>query len=132
MPVDLLRTLVGGGPRFHIGVYEDVSEDATLELQVDLDHLSPQDRIAVELDGQRLGDPVRRSPAAEEAANPADVSENTWLVWPLVPAQVGKGIHVIRIDLCERDPRLRSPIMVQNVEIHVSYRSGGNASAEGI
>ena len=58
----------------------------------------------MELDGQRLGDPVRRSPAAEEAANPADVSENTWLVWPLVPAQVGKGVHVVGIDLRERGP----------------------------
>ena len=132
VPVDLLRTLVEGGPRFHIGVYEEVSEDAALELQVDLDHLSPRDRVAVELDGQRLGDPVRRSPAAEEAANPADVSENTWLVWPLVPAQVGKGVHIVGIDLRERDPRLRPPVVVRNVEIHVSYRRGGNASAEGI
>ena len=123
---------MGSGPRFHIGVYEDVSEDATLELQVDLDHLSPQDRVAVELDGQRLGDPLRRSPAAEDSANPADVSENTWLVWPLVPAQVGKGVHIVGIALRERDPRLRPPVVVRNVEIHVSYRSGGNTSSEGI
>ena len=132
VPVDLLHTLMGGGPRFHIGVYEDVSEDATLELQVDLDHLSPRDQVAVELDGQRLEDPVRRSPAAGEAANPADMSENTWLVWPLVPSQVGKGVHVVGIDLRERDPRLRPPIVVRNVEIHVSYRRSGNASAEGV
>ena len=132
VPVDLLRTLVGGGPRFHIGVYEDVSEDAALELQIDLDHLSPRDRVSVKLDGQRLGNPMRRSPAAEAAANPADVSENTWLVWPLVPAQVGKGVHIVGIDLLERDPRLRPPIAVRNVEIHVSYRNGGNTSAEGI
>ena len=86
----------------------------------------------MKLDGQPLGDPVRRSPATEAAANPADVSENMWLVWPLVPAQVGKGVHIVGIDLLERDPRLRPPIAVRNVEIHVSYRNGGNASAEGL
>ena len=80
------------------------------------------------LDGQQLGDPVRRSPAAEEAANPADVSENTWLVWPLVPAQVGKGVHIVGIDLRERDSRLRPPIVVRNVEIHISYRRGGSTN----
>ena len=32
----------------------------------------------------------------------------------------------------ERDPRLRPLIAVRNVEIHVSYRRGGNASAEGL
>ena len=70
---------------------------------------------------------MRRSPATEEAANPVDVSENTWLVWPLVPAQVGKGGHVVGID-----PRLRPPVVVRNVEIHVSYPSDENASAERI
>ena len=120
VPVDLRPTREGGGPRFHVGVYEDVSEDAALELQVDLDHLSPRDRVAVELDGQRLGEPERRSPAAGDGTNPADVSENTWLVWPLERAQAGRGVHEVRIDLLERDPRLRPPVVVGNVEIHVS------------
>ena len=120
VPVDLRPSREGGGPRFHVGVYEDVPEDAALELQVDLDHLSPRDRVAVELDGQRLGEPERRSPAAGDAANPADVSENTWLVWRLEPSQVGGGVHEVRIDLLERDPRLRPPVVVGNVEIHVS------------
>ena len=34
---------------------------------------------------------------------------------------MGKGVHVVRIDLLERDPRLRPPVVVQNVEIHVRY-----------
>ena len=120
VPVDLVATPAGGGPRFHVGVWEDMSEDSVLELQVDLDHLSPRDRVAVELDEQRLGDPERRSPAAGDGTNPADVSENTWLVWPLERAQAGKGVHVVGIDLLERDPRLRPPVVVGNVEIHVS------------
>ncbi len=70
---------------------------------------------------QRLGEPERRSPAAGDGTNPADVSENTWLVWPLEPAQMRKGVHVVGIDLLERDPRLRPPVVVGNVEIHVSY-----------
>ena len=102
-------------------MYEDLSADAVLELQVDLDHLAPRDRLTVELDGQRLGEPERRSPAAGDSTNPADVSENTWLVWPLEPARIGKGVHVVGIDLLERDPRLRPPVVVQNVEIHVRY-----------
>ena len=31
-----------------------------------------------------------------------------------------KGVHEVRIDLLERDPRLRPPVVVGNVEIHVS------------
>ena len=72
------------------------------------------------------------SPATEEVANPADVSENTWLVWPLISAQIDKSGHVVGINLRERDQRLRPPVVVRKVEIHVSHRRGGNTIDEEI
>jgi hypothetical protein len=123
VPVELHATMEGGGPGFHIGVHDDLPSHrgVGVELQIDLLHLSPVDRVAVELDGQRLGEPLRRDAAAEDASSLSDVSENGWLTWRLEPAQLGDGIHRITVTLLERDPRLRPPIVVQNVEIHVTF-----------
>lgn len=45
---------------------------------------------------------------------------------------IGKGVHVVDIDLRERDQRLWPPVVVRKVEIHVSHRRGGNTIAEEI
>ena len=46
----LYRTLTGDGPTFHIPVHDDVSDDTGVELQVNLDHYSPNDAVSVTLD----------------------------------------------------------------------------------
>ena len=66
--------------------------------------------------------PVVRDAAAEDAADPGDVSENAWLCWRLTAAQVGRGIHQVRLRLLERDERLRVPLRVEHVEIYLQYR----------
>ena len=127
MPVELHRTLTGTGPTFTIDVYDDFGAAAgdrslgDIELQIDLNHLAPLDRLQVSFDGQELaaGKPV--SPAALDASNPSDVSENTWLVWTLTAEQAARGKHRIEVALLERDPRIRIPIVIDNVEIHINY-----------
>lgn len=126
VPVELHRTLTGTGPTFTIYVYDDVAaagdgSSGNIELQIDLNHLAPLDRLQVSFDGQELaaGKPV--SPAALDASNPSDVSENTWLVWTLTAEQAARGKHRIEVALLERDPRIRIPIVIDNVELHINY-----------
>ena len=73
------------------------------------------------LDGVALAAPVVRDAAAEDAADPSDVSANAWLCWNLTAAQVGRGVHQVRVRLLERDERLRVPLRVEQVEIYLQY-----------
>ena len=66
--------------------------------------------------------PVVRDAAAEDEADPGDVSENAWLCWRLTAAQVRRGVHQVRLRLLERDERLRVPLRVEHVEIYLQYR----------
>ncbi len=127
VPVEFHRTITGIGPTFRVSVYDDVvaAADAgsldSVELQIDLNHWSPSDRFKVSLDGDELaaGKPV--SPASRDITGPSDVAENTWLVWVLKPEQVAYGAHGIEVVLLERDPRIRVPVVIDNVEIHINY-----------
>ena len=83
---------------------------------------SPVDRLEVLLDGVALGPPLVRDAAAEDAADPSDVSENAWLCWCLTSAQVGRGVHQVRLRVLARDARLRVPLRVEHVEIYLQYR----------
>ena len=126
-PVALYRTLTEEGPRFHVGVYDDTVQEArdgnlkTAELQVELKHRSVSDKVEVSLDGAPLPEPQVRNVAAEDPDNPADVAEDSWLVWKLQPDQAARGTHVVQVRLLERDARLRPPLVVQSVEIHLNY-----------
>ena len=127
--VILCQTLTDDGPTFHVPAYDPVVEEATagslksVELQVELEHFSPTDQVAVTLDGKDLGPPAIRNAAAEDANDPSDVSENSWLVWPLKPEQIDRGQHYVQVCLVKRDARLRSPLVVGHVEIYVNYKS---------
>ena len=127
-PVTLYRTLTGEGPKFHIRVHDDVVEETeagaleSVELQVELEHFSPADKVEVALDGELLGTPGIRNVAAEDPDDPADVDENSWLVWILEPRQADRGLHQVQVRLVQRDPRIRPPPVVLNVELHVNYK----------
>lgn len=128
-PVVLNRTLTGEGPTFDIPVHDDVVEadrrgdlDA-LELQIELEHYSPTgDRVEVLLDGEPLSEPVVRNVAAEDPNVPEDVDENSWLVFVLRSEQADRGPHRVHVRLVERDVRVRVPLVVNHVEVHVRYR----------
>jgi len=125
-PVTLYPTLTGDGPPFSVPVYDDAvgktaRNPAGIELQVDLAHFATGDEVAVTLDGAQLPPPDVRNTAAENANNPSDVSENSWLVWKLEPGQAGYGPHEVMVRLVRRDARIKPPIVVQHVEIHVNY-----------
>ena len=127
VPVALYRTLMGGGPTFHVRVHDRVAAQAragalaSVELHIELAHFSPADQIEVELDGRRLDAPALRNVAGEDRAQPADVAESSWLVWPLSPAQADWGEHQIQLCLVQRDERMRPPLIVEHVEIHIGY-----------
>ena len=96
VPVTLYPTLTDCGPIFHVRVADEVeAEDQleTAELQIEMAHWSPADQIEVTLDEVALPAPDVRDAAAEDAAEPSDVSENAWLCWNLTAAQVGRGVH---------------------------------------
>ena len=128
--VILYPTLTGEGPSFHVPIHDPVGEEAragrveSVELHLELEHFSPADQVAVELDGTPLGDPVVRHVALEDPGDPADVEENAWLVWSLEPGQADQGLHEIQVRLVERDARIRPPLVVQHVEMHINYRKG--------
>ena len=121
----LYPTLTDCGPVFHIRVGDEVETEGqldTAELQIEMAHWSPADRIEVTLDGVALTAPEVRDAATEDVADPSDVSENAWLCWNLTAAQVKRGVHQIRLHLLERDERLRVPLRVEQVEIYLQYR----------
>lgn len=91
-------------------------------MHLELEHFSPRDRIAVALDSVKLPAPAVRSASRETRDDPSDVEESSWLVWSLTPQQTDRGPHVVQLRLLERDPRVKPPLVVQHVEIHVRFR----------
>ena len=125
IPVTLYPTLTDCGPVFHVRVADEVETEGALtsaELQIEMAHWSPADQIEVTLDEVALGTPVVCNAAAEDTADPSDVSENAWLCWNLTAAQVTRSIHQVRLRLLERDERLRAPLRIEHVEIYLQYR----------
>ncbi|NKB68150.1 MAG: hypothetical protein GKR89_13895 [Candidatus Latescibacteria bacterium] len=124
VPVDLQPTLIGVGPVFHLRIGDEVADEGTLsgaELQIEMVHWAPGDRVEVSLDGTDLGEPEIRDAAAADGGGPADASENAWLCWALTAEQVERGVHQIGVCLLERDDRLRVPLRVEHVEIYLTY-----------
>ena len=132
-PVTLYRTLTDEGPSFHVSIHDHVVQEAkagrlkSVDLRIELQKFSPADRVQVILDGKTLGEPAVRTAAREGAHKPSDVSQNSWLVWPLDPHKAEQGAHEVQIRLLKRDPRIKPPLVVQSVEFHVSYTSGGSS-----
>ena len=122
IPVPLYPTLTGDGPTFHIAVHDDVAGDTSIELQVNLDHYSPNDAVSVSLDGELLGEP-----ALHRTGGDGHLAEDAWLVWKLRPDQVGRGVREVRMVLDRRDERLGVPIVVENVELHITYAQEGES-----
>ena len=126
--VPLFATLTGDGPTFHVRIHDDVVTEAVAgrledaELHIEIEHFSPDDRVETYLDGEPIGDPIVTDVASLDAGDPADVSENKWLVWRLDPQQVAKGTREIKVVLCDRDPRIGVPLVVSHVEVHVNYK----------
>ena len=120
VPVDLHRTLTGDGPTFHLSTHD--AGATNVQLLFEMAHYSPSgDEVAVPLDGAALGAPTVRNHAAENPAMATDVDENSWLVWDLDPALAASGLHEIKVVLVKRDPRIRPPLGVANVEIWTSF-----------
>lgn len=121
VPVDLYRTLTGDGPTFHISTYEsDVSAVKSVQLLIEMAHFSPTaDEVAVSLNGAPLGPPAVHNATAVDPNNPAEVDENSWLVWELDAAQAA-GDHEVKVVLVARDPRIRPPLTIEHVEIWVN------------
>ena len=121
-PVTLYPTLTGEGPIFHLPVYDAASAQA-VELHIEMMHWAPDDEVAVKLDGAALAAPAVRSATAENSSDPAEVGENSWLVWDLAALQLGRGVHAVQIDLVRRNARINPALVVQHVEIHVNFSS---------
>ena len=58
---------------------------------------------------------------AENDDAPPRVSENKWLVWDLKPDQIAKGAHTIKVVLVNRDSRIKVPLTIDHVDLHVRY-----------
>ena len=123
--VVLYPTLTGDGPTFTVGLHDDLNSDPlkSIELHIELEHWAPEDRVQVALDGEILPPPSIRDVAEEDDNDPADVSENKWFVWGLSPNQAAKCEHKIKVILQNRDVRIRVPLIVKHVEIHITYEA---------
>ena len=121
-PVELHRTLTVEGPTFSVPMYDDnIDEAAQVSLMIELEHFSPQvDKVSVALDGQSLSDPVIWNVNQADPDHPASVHENSWLSWEIKQG-IPKGVHQVDVRLINRDSRLRVPVVVSHVEIHISY-----------
>ena len=60
-------------------------------------------------------------PVLHRTGGEGHLAEDAWLVWKLRSDQVARGIHEVRIVLDRRDPRLSVPVVVENVELHITY-----------
>jgi hypothetical protein len=94
-----------------------------LELHLELEHLSKADKVEVLLDGRALQGPQVRNVKGENPDDPADVDENSWLVWSLTPERIERGPHLVQVRLLERDPRIRPSLVIRHVEVHVDYKA---------
>ena len=127
-PTNLYRSITRSGPTFSVDVYDDVANEASagrvkkVQLCVELGQWAPGDVLQFSLDGQALGPPTVRTAVGDDPLDPGEVSDHTWFVWPLNPGQADRGSHSVRITLSKRDPRLKPPLSVERVEIHVDYR----------
>ena len=124
-PVCLYPTLTGIGPTFEIRVSNDTACALAVELHVNVNHYSTDDVLSVALDGKPLGEPTLRRSEAGRPDGTTQVTEDAWLVWQLDPDQSGPGVHELEIVLVCRDPRIDVPIVVENVELHVTYHTQG-------
>ncbi len=129
-PVALYRTITGDGPRFRIPTYDDEVEVdgegilAAAELQIEIEHFSPVgDKVEVIWDGTTLTEVAVRSATGEDPGDPADVDEKSWLVFPLTAEQAARGDHEAQVRLVERDPHVRSPLVIWHVELNIRYES---------
>lgn len=124
VPVPLYETLTDEGPTFRVDVYDRVRDTAgveCVELHVNLDQYSPADTLNVTLDGASLSDPSIHWGGSTNPGDPGELGEDAWLVWQLDPTQAEYGTHEIKMVLELRDPRLSVPIVVENVEMHLTY-----------
>lgn len=119
-PVELLRTLTGDGPEFHIRTFEPRADAQSVELQIEVDHFTPGDKIRFTFDGSELGAPdVKHATGSPD--DPSDVAESSWLVWKLPAKAALPATHTVKAVLIERHPRIRVPLVIRHVEIHVRY-----------
>jgi len=119
-PVELFRTLTGDGPEFHVRTYEPAADARSVELHIEVDHLTPADKIRFTLNGSELGSPTVKY-ASSLTDGPADVDESGWLVWKLPAKAALAATHTVKAVLVERHPRIKVPLVIRHVEIHVRY-----------
>ena len=126
-PVALYATTTGEGPSFNVPVHDEVARHAangrleSVELHIQMEHYTQRDRVEVALDGSVLIEPAVRVVAAEDDSDPSDTDESSWLVWSLEPDQADYGPHRIQVILLDHDPRIKPPLVVQQVEFVVRY-----------
>jgi hypothetical protein len=120
-PVNLYRTSTGDGPRFHLQVHEKAANARSVELHIEIDHFTAQDRVRITFDGDELGRPAVRSAPRELQDDPADAGESSWLVWPIAAKNAVSGTHEVQTVLLERNRHVKPPLVVKHVEIHVRY-----------
>ena len=120
-PVELLRTLTGDGPLFHVRVAGPAVKPRTVELHIEVDHWTTEDKLRFLLNGRELGEPAIRSVSRETPDGLSDTDESSWLVWKL-PTEAGvSNTHTVQAILVARNRFVKPPLVVRHVEIHVRH-----------
>ena len=134
VPVALKRTLTYDGPTITLDVADDLAEDVPerVELRVRLQEWVKGDVVQVFWDGAERAnieseyhsDADGGTAADAYADRVSDVSDAVWLRSELGPSDVARGQHEVKIVLRERHPKVKSDIVLTNVELVIKYGSG--------
>lgn len=61
--------------------------------------------------------------AGENLEDPSDVDETLGLIWLFQPEQVDRGAYQVQVRWIRRDPRMKPPLAIQNVEVQINLQS---------
>ena len=129
VPVRLKRTLTGDGPTVTVDVADDLSADtpARIELRVRLDQWVQGDEVRLLWDGVDHSDVTTTYDVAEcfvgnpSGASIRDVGPAVWLSSQLRSADVSPGPHRAKVVLAKRNERMRTDIVLTNVELVITF-----------
>ena len=133
VPVALKRTLTSDGPTITLNVADNLAMDVPqhIDLRVRLRESVKGDVIQIFWDGAEMVNvkPEYDSRVAGGTAADAygddvyDVSDAIWLHSKLNPSEVTNGLHEIKVVLLKRHPKVKSDVVLTNVELVIKYGS---------
>ncbi len=122
VPTPLVHTMTGDGPSVAITISDDFLADPpkNIDLRIRLEEWVAGDTVEVTWDGRALPEP-RIAYTDVDSATGYAVSSAVWQSYPLQPQDAPTGVHIVKIILRRRNPRLVPDLTLTDVELLVDY-----------